>query len=113
MTVNNTDAEELEELRFYKRLGFPYFDHSNGFKGMEKILAEWDGKSYDDSASGYWAITLPASIPHPGSEGTVSGRVLHAYTLELLYAKAKAHMADLEKTNVVKSEPPPPPSGVL
>ena len=94
---SSAELDQINELRFYKENGFPFFDHSNGSKGFEKIQAGWRGEPFDESDSGYWAITLPKSIPHPDGEGTVAGIVIHAYTVDKLYAKAVAHMASLER----------------
>ncbi len=74
-----TLIDDAEELRFYRRHGFPYVD--------------W-GVAVDGRV-GQYAIKLPVSWPHPEGEGTVAAVILHDFTVEKLYIKARAHIESL------------------
>lgn len=84
----STDSADLEELRFYRRHGFPYIDHSTMFQ---------------DDHAGFWAIKLIDSTP--SEDGTCIATVLRAFTVEQLYDDAKQHVAKLETAHGIAPRP--------
>jgi dihydrofolate reductase len=94
-----------EQLDFYKAYGFPYVDSANGMahsaQRIDQILSSMDPTRKSEepiqSDPGFWAINLPMNRLPNGCDDGVLSFTLHAYTLEALYTKAKAHIDKLLK----------------